>query len=137
VLGLVGGEKVTSKYKPSQAGPIYLSSGGPSATSRRTVRDIPADRPLCNFAAEINSAEPLVINPYELRTVRLLLADRPLCNFAAEINSTVPLVNNPHERRTVRLLPTDRPLYQISFYSEFCQLSQFQLQYGIIAHIKI
>ena len=40
-------------------------------------------------------------------------------------------------QRTVRQLPADRPLYQISDSPEFCQLSQFQLQFGIIAHIKI
>jgi hypothetical protein len=71
------------------------------------------------------------------RTVRGLLADRPQCNFAAENFSAEPLVNKSHEWRTVRLLPTDRPLYQISDSPEFCQLSQFQLQFGIIAHIKI
>jgi hypothetical protein len=34
-----GGEKGTSKYKPNQADPIFLSSRGLSAISRRTVRD--------------------------------------------------------------------------------------------------
>ena len=34
-------------------------------------------------------------------------------------------------------LPADRPRYQKSDKSEFCQFFQFQLQFGIIAHIKI
>jgi hypothetical protein len=38
-LGLVRGEKEIAQYKPSLVGPIFLSSGGPSATSMRTVRD--------------------------------------------------------------------------------------------------
>ena len=37
VVGLVGGEKATLKYKPSQADPTILSSRGLSAISRRTV----------------------------------------------------------------------------------------------------
>ena len=71
------------------------------------------------------------------RTVRGPLADCPQCISAVENFSAEPLVNKSHELRTVRLLPTDRPLYQISDSPEFCQLSQFQLQFGIIAHIKI
>ena len=39
--------------------------------------------------------------------------------------------------RTVRPLPADCPRYQISVSPEICQISQFQLQFGIIAHIKI
>jgi len=58
-------------------------------------------------------------------------------NFAAENFSAESLVNKCHERRTVRLLPAGRPRYQKSDKSEFCQFSPFQLQFGIIARIKI
>jgi len=51
--------------------------------------------------------------------------------------SAEPLESIFHERRTVRFLPADRPRYQKSDKSEFCQFSQFQLNFGIIAHIKI
>jgi hypothetical protein len=37
-LGLVRGEKETAQYKATLAGPIFLSSCGPSAVPRRTVR---------------------------------------------------------------------------------------------------
>ena len=46
-------------------------------------------------------------------------------------------INTLESEGTVRQLPADYPLYQISDSPEFCQLSQFQLQFGIIAHIKI
>jgi hypothetical protein len=65
------------------------------------------------------------------------LADCPQCIFAVENNSAEPLVDKFHERRTVRPIPADCPRYQKSDKSEFCQFSQIQLQFGIIAHIKI
>ena len=80
---------------------------------------------------------PLVNSSQHRRTVRVPLADRPQCNFAAENNSAKHLVNKSHKRRNVHQLPADCLLYQISDSPEFCQLSQFQLQFGIIAHIKI
>ena len=64
------------------------------------------------------------------RTVRSVI-------FAVDNFSAEPLVDKSNERRTVRPLPADCPQHQISDSPEFCQLSQFQLQFGIIAHIKI
>ena len=90
-----------------------------------------------NFNIDTQLKLPLANSAQHRRTVRGPLADRPQCIFAVENFSAEPLVDKSHERRTVRPLPADRPLYQISDSPEFCQLSQFQLQFGIIAHIKI
>src|SRR6185312_10495139 len=103
----------------------------------RTVRDILADRPPLNFHTAARLKLALANTAQHRRTVRGPLADRPQCIFAIENFSAEPLVNKSHERRTVRLLPADRPRYQKTDRSEFCQFSQFQLQFGIIAHIKI
>ena len=103
----------------------------------RTVRDILADRPPLNFHTAARLKLPLANTAQHRRTVRGPLADRPQCIFAVENFSAEPLVNKSHERRTVRPLPADCPQYQISDSLEFCQLSQFQLQFGNIAHIKI
>ena len=65
------------------------------------------------------------------------MADRPQFITAAENFSAEPLVNKIRERQTVRFLPAERQRYQHSDKSEFCQFSPFQLQIGIIAHIKI
>ena len=80
---------------------------------------------------------PLVKSAQHRRTVCGPLADSPQCIFAVGNFSTEPLVNKSHERRTVRPLPADYPQYQISDCPELCQLSPFQPQFGIIAHIKI
>jgi hypothetical protein len=101
---LVRGEKGTAQYKATLVGPIFLSGGGPSAISRRTVR-------FKNFVVDISSAERLVISPDDPRTVRLLQADRPLQNTVAQNNIAVPLVIVSHDLRTVRLLHADRPLH--------------------------
>ena len=103
----------------------------------RTVRDILADRPPLNFHTAARLKLPLANTAQHKRTVRGPLADHPHCNFVVENNSADRLVNKSHEWRTVRQLPADYPLYQISDSPEFCQLSQFQLQFGIIGHIKI
>ena len=103
----------------------------------RTVRDIPADRPPLNFHTAARLKLPLANTAQHRRTVRGPLADRPRYNFAVENFSAEPLVNKSHERRTVRPLTADSPQFQISDSLEFCQLSQFQLQFGIIAPIKI
>jgi hypothetical protein len=65
------------------------------------------------------------------------MADSPQFIAATENLSAEPLVNKFCEWWTVHLLPADRPRYQNSDSSEFCQFSPFQLQIGIIAHIKI
>jgi hypothetical protein len=65
------------------------------------------------------------------------LADCPQCISEVENFSAEPLVDKSTERQTVRPLPADYPQYQISDCPELCQLSQFQPQFGIIAHIKI
>ena len=103
----------------------------------RTVRDILADRPPLNFHTAARLKLPLANTAQHRRTVRGPLADRPQCISAVENFSAEPLVNKSHELRTVRPLPADRPRCQKSDKSEFCQFSQFQLQFGIIAHIKI
>ena len=90
-----------------------------------------------NFNTDTRLKLPLATSAQLMRTVRGSLADRPLYIFFVENFSAEPLVDESHERRTVRLLPADRPRYQKSDKSEFCQFSQFQLQFGIIAHIKI
>ena len=90
-----------------------------------------------NFNTDTRLKLPLATSAQLMRTVRGSLADRPLYIFFVENFSAEPLVDESHERRTVRLLPADRPRYQKSNKSEFCQFSQFQLQFGIIAHIKI
>ena len=90
-----------------------------------------------NFNTDTLLKLPLANSAQHRRTVRGPLADRPQCIFVMKNFSAELLVNKSHERRIVRLLPADRPLYQISDSPEFCQLSQFQLQFGIIAHIKI
>jgi hypothetical protein len=159
---LVRGEKETAQYKATLVGPILRSSGGPSAVSRRTVRfqflllpsvlqsvwwpiqmargpSAPYKRTvrLVTLRPKINTAVPLVTSSHDRRTVRGWQADRPLHNFCGPKQVAVSLLNKPHTWRTVRLLPADRPLNQISICSEYSQFSQFQLQYGIIAHIKI
>jgi hypothetical protein len=90
-----------------------------------------------NFHIAARLKLPLANTAQHRRTVRGPLADRPQCISAVENFSAEPLVNKSHELRTVRPLPADRPRYQKSDKSEFCQFSQFQLQFGIIAHIKI
>ena len=124
-----GGEGDTS-YKSSLADPTFLSIRGLSAISRRTVR-------LWIFTLQPDWHCFCWILHSLWRTVRGTLADRPQCFSAVENFSAEPLVNKSHEWRTVRPLPADRPRYQKSDKSEFCQFSQFQLQFGIIAHIKI
>ena len=103
----------------------------------RTVRDNLADRPPFNFYTANWLKLPLVKSAQHRRTVRGLLADCPQCISEVENFSAEPLVDKSNERRTVRPLLTDCPQYQISDSPEFCQLSQFQPQFGIIAHIKI
>ena len=103
----------------------------------RTVRDILADRPPLNSHTAARLKLPLANTAQHRRTVRGPLADRPQCIFAVENFSAEPLVIKSLERRTVRPLPADCPQYQISDCPELCQLSQFQPQFGIIAHIKI
>jgi len=90
-----------------------------------------------NFNTDTRLKLPLATSAQLMQSVRGSLADCPLYIFFVENFSAEPLVDESHERRTVRLLPTDRPRYQKSDKSEFCQFSQFQLQFGIIAHIKI
>ena len=89
-----------------------------------------------NFNTDTRLKLPLATSAQLMQTVRGSLVDRPLYIFFVENFSAEPLVDESHERRTVRLLPADRPRYQKSDKSEFCQFSQFQLQFGIIAHIK-
>ena len=108
----------------------YKKSGRPHhSVYSRTIRGILADRPPLNFYIANRLKLPLVNSAQYRRTVRGK-------KFAVKNFSAEPLVNKSHERRTVRLLPADRLQYQISDSPEFCQLSQFQLQFGIIAHIK-
>ena len=90
-----------------------------------------------NFNTDTRLKLPLANYDQHRRTVRGPLADCPQCIFVVDNFSAEPLVDNSHERRTVRPLPADRPQYQISVSPEICQFSQFQLQFGIIAHIKI
>ena len=78
---------------------------------------------------------PLVKSAQHRRTVRGPLADCPQCISEVENFSAEPLVDKSNEWRTVRALPADCLQYQISDCPELCQLSQFQPQFGIIAHI--
>ena len=90
-----------------------------------------------NFYTATRLTLPLANSAQHRRTARGPLADCPQCIFAVDNFSAEPLVDNSYERRTVRPLPVDCPQYQISVSPEICQFSQFQLQFGIIAHIKI
>jgi len=103
----------------------------------RTVRDILADRPPLSFHTAARLKLPLANTAQHRRTVRGPLADCPQWISVVDNFSAEPLVDNPYERRTVRPIPADCPRYQKSDKSEFCQFSQIQLQFGIIAHIKI
>ena len=103
----------------------------------RTVRGILADRPPLSFHTAARLKLPLANTAQHRRTVRGPLADCPQWISAVDNFSAEPLVDNPYERRTVRPIPADCPRYQKSDKSEFCQFSQIQLQFGIIAHIKI
>ena len=96
-----------------------------------------ADRPPMNFNTDTRLKLPLANSAQHRRTVRGPLADCPQCISEVENFSAEALVDKSNERRTVRPLPADCPQYQISDCPELCQLSQFQPQFGIIAHIKI
>ena len=89
-----------------------------------------------SFYTDTQLTLPLANSAQHRRTVRGPLADCSQCIFAVDNFSAEPLVDKSHERRTVRPLPADCRQYQISDNPEFCQISQFQLQFGIIAHKK-
>ena len=125
-----GGSERDIQYKSSLADPTILSSRGLSAVLWRTVR-------LWIFYTANWLILPLVKSAQHRRTVRGPLADCPQCISEVDNFSTELLVKKSHKRRTIRPLPADCPQYQISVSPEIFQISQFQLQFGIIAHIKI
>jgi hypothetical protein len=149
VWGWFGGEwKRLGHIIPRVAGPTILRRRGLSATSRRTVRlynfwhitrlKLPLEQPFSTWAdhprdsSGLSAATPLVLKADCLRTT----SGPSEFLLAAFSKSAEPLVTKFYERWTVCLLPADRPRNQISNSPEFYQLLQFQLQFGIIAHIK-
>ena len=151
MVGLVVGEKATSKYKSSQADPTFcagadrlLYPSGPSTSENcdrhptrtasgkfsSTQADCP--RTLGGPSTLCSVGTPPVYPKLtgctdDPRTVRYPLADHPLYIFATETSFCSASGDKSHERRTVHLLPADRPRFQNSDCPEFCQLSQIQL----------